>query len=58
MNNHPLKYIEDYIQYPVLTLNNMILGREKTILEENPELWLGRKQRTSIKILDYLMDGI
>ena len=37
MNNHPLTYTKDDIQYPVLTPNNIILGRETTTLEENPE---------------------
>ena len=37
MNKHTLTYIEDDIQYPVLTLSSMILGRKATVLEENPE---------------------
>ena len=37
MNNHTLTYIEDDIQYPVLTLSSMILGRKATVLEENTE---------------------
>ena len=36
-NNRPLTYIEDDIQYPVIRPNSMIHGREKTVLEENPE---------------------
>ena len=34
MNNHTLTYIEDDIQYPVLTLKRMILGRKTTVLEK------------------------
>ena len=37
MNNCPLTYIEDDIQYPVLTPNRIILVRETKVLEENPE---------------------
>ena len=37
MNNHTLTYIEDDIQYPVLTLSSKILGRKATVLEENTE---------------------
>lgn len=36
-NNLPLIYMKDDIQYPVLTPNSMILGRETAVLEENPE---------------------
>ena len=37
MNNRPLTYIEDDIQYPVLTPNSMILGRDTAALQENPK---------------------
>ena len=37
MNNRPLTYNEGDIEYPVLKPNSMILGREATVLEENPE---------------------
>ena len=37
INKHTLTYIEDDIQYPVLTLSSMILERKATVLEENPE---------------------
>lgn len=35
MNNRPLTYIEEDIQYPILTSNNMILGRDTKIVDEN-----------------------
>ena len=37
MNNRPLTYNKGVIEYPVLKPNSMILGREATVLEENPE---------------------
>ena len=35
VNNRPLTYIEEDIQYPILTSNNMILGRDTKIVDEN-----------------------
>ena len=37
LNNRPLTYIEDDIQYPILTPNSMLLGRDTVMLEEDPE---------------------
>ena len=37
LNNRPLTYIEDDIQYPILTPNTMLLGRDTLMLEEDPE---------------------
>ena len=37
LNNRPLTCIEDYIQYPILTPNSMLLGRNTVMLEEDPE---------------------
>ena len=35
LNNKPLTYIEEDIQYPILTTNSMILGREIKMVEGN-----------------------
>ena len=37
LNNQPLTYIEDNIQYPILTPNSMLLGRYTVMLEEDLE---------------------
>ena len=37
LNNRPLAYIEHDIQYPILTPNSMLLGRDTVMLEEDPE---------------------
>ena len=37
LNNRPLAYIEHDIQYPILTPNSMLLGRDTAMLEEDPE---------------------
>ena len=37
LNNRPLTYIKDDIQYPILTPNSMLLGRDTVILEEDSE---------------------
>ena len=37
LDNHRVTYIEEVIQYPVLTPNSIITGRETTALEENPK---------------------
>ena len=37
MDNHRVTFIEEVIQYPVLTPNSIITGRETTALEENPK---------------------
>ena len=37
LNNRPITYIEDNIQYPILTLNSMLLGRYTVMLEKDPE---------------------
>ena len=37
LNNRPLTYIEDDIEYPVLTPNSMLLGSDIVMLEEDPE---------------------
>ena len=37
LNNRPLTYIEDDMQYPILTSNSMLLGRDTVMLEEDPE---------------------
>ena len=35
MDNRRVTYIEEVIEYPVLTPNSIITGRETTALEEN-----------------------
>ena len=35
LNNKPLTYVEEDIQYPILTTNSMILGRETKMVEGN-----------------------
>ena len=37
LNKRPLTYIEDDIQYPMLTPNSMLLGQDTVILGEDPE---------------------
>ena len=37
LNNRPLTYIKGNIQYPILTPNSMLLGRDTVMLEEDPE---------------------
>ena len=37
LNNRPLTYIEDDIQYPILTPHSTLLGRDTAMLEEDPE---------------------
>ena len=37
MDNRRVTYIEQVIEYPVLTPNSIITGRETTALEENSE---------------------
>ena len=37
LNNRPLIYIEDDIQYPILTSNTMLLGRDILMLDEDLE---------------------
>ena len=37
LNNRPLTYIKDDIQYPILTPNSMLLGQDTVMLEEDPE---------------------
>ena len=37
LNNRPLTYIEDDIQYPIVTPNSMLLNRDTVMLEEDPE---------------------
>ena len=37
LNNRPLTYIEDDIEYPALTPNSMLLGSDIVMLEEDPE---------------------
>ena len=37
LNSQPLTYIEDDIQYPILTPNIMVLGLDTVMLEEDPE---------------------
>ena len=37
LNNRLLTYIEDDIQYPILTSDSMLLGRDTVMLEEYPE---------------------
>ena len=37
LNNRPLTYIEDDIQYQILTPISMLLGQDTVMLEEDPE---------------------
>ena len=37
LNNRPLIYIEDDIQYPIVTPNSMLLARDTVMLEKDPE---------------------
>ena len=36
LNNRPVTYIEDDIQYPILTPNSILFGQDTVILEEDP----------------------
>ena len=50
MNYRPLTYIEEDIQYPILTPNSMILGRDTkmvdgNMIEDNEDLGCRKQQK-------------
>ena len=51
LNNRPLSYLEDDIQFPVLTPNTLAFGEEKHVLEEDIDFMEGdlRKRAKYIK---------
>ena len=58
LNNRPLTYIEDDIQYPILTPNSMLLGRDTVILEEDPQKQLEETPEIFCKMQRSSMEAV
>ena len=58
LNNHPLSYVENDVQLPILTLNVMMFGQPNLLPEEPVELITEKDVRKSAKYLKQCKDAL
>ena len=52
LNNRPLSYVEDDLQFPVLTPNVMMFGRDNLLPTEDPNQIVDRELRKRARYLE------